>query len=343
MNAYAQAIDVLAKALAGGGLSGQKRSAAFAQMLKTGMMLSAMTLLYCWAVGDDDDYLALDDQTKLRNIIIPGTKIKLPMHTSASFFFKAIPELLYNKIMNEGTKNQIDNTRLRTAFRKIAVDSLLGPNVTPTGIKPTVEVVLDHDFFTGGTVTPRSKVGLDASRQFTSSTSELGKIMSKMSGGVLNPIQMDHLVHGQLGTIGLAAMWGSNLFSGNRPTGQEKDNPLYGSFMLSDVPRGKEELFYDFQEHSDVAYKTFEDLAKHGHKEEAARWMEDHKDMIKGYGYTSQMANNLKEINGEIRRISDQPPGKMTPDQQRARINELSLLKNKILDEVTAFRLKAGM
>jgi hypothetical protein len=343
MNAYAQSIDVLAKTLAGGGLKGMKRQAAIAQMIKTGMLLTGATLTYCMLVGDDDDYLALDDQTKMRNIIIPGTKLRLPMHTSASFFFKAMPELIYNKIVNEGTKNEIDATRLRKALSQAAKDSLLGPNITPTGVRPALEVALNKDFFTGSTVTPRGMEKLEAFRQYNASTSELGKVLSKLTAGALNPIEMDHLIRGMLGTAGAATMWGANMLSGDKPTAQAKDNPLYGSFILPEIPRGKEDLYYDLKEHADRAYFTFMDLNKKGHREDAKKYYEENADLIRGYGYTSGVETSLKEINAEIRRTADLPSDQMSPDMKRQRMNDLAMTKNRMLDEVIAFRKRAGL
>lgn len=347
MNAYAQSIDVLAKGLAGGGLKGLSRKQAIARMAATGMLLTASTIVYCMLVGDDDEYNKLDDQTKMRNIYIPGLNMRLPMHTGASFFFKAIPELIYNAIMKEGTKDEYDAARLKRALSKSAMDSLLGPNVTPTGVKPVVEIILNRNFFTGGQVTPKGMEDLAAFRQYNQNTSELGKIISSLTGTektrVLNPIEADHLMRGLFGTAGAAAMWGTNMLVGNRPEPQAKDNPFYGQFIMPEVARGREDLYYDLKEKTDEAYKTHQDLLKKGRKEEAAEWFKENKDLIRVYGYTSSIETNLKELNAEIRRIADQPEGKMTSKEKRERINELQELKMRTLRDVISMRKRAGL
>lgn len=347
MNAYAQSIDVLAKGLAGGGIKGLSRRQAIARMAATGMALSAATLVYCMLVGDDDEYNKLDDQTKMRNIYIPGLNMRLPMHTGASFFFKAIPELIYNAVMKEGTKDEYDAARLKRALGKSALDSLLGPNITPTGVKPVVEIILNKNFFTGGQVTPKGMEDLAAFRQYNQNTSELGKVISSLTGTektrLLNPMEADHLVRGLLGTAGAAAMWGTNMLIGNRPEPQAKDNPFYGQFIMPDVARGREDLYYDLKGKTDEAYKTHQDLLKKGRKEEAAEWFKENKDLIKIYGYTSSIETNLKELNGEIRRLSDLPEGKMDPKQKRERINELQEIKMRVLKDVISMRKRAGL
>jgi hypothetical protein len=346
MNAYAQAIDVLAKGLAGTGLKGIDRKKALARMATTAMLLSSATLVYCMLVGDDDEYNKLDDQTKMRTIFIPGLDMRLPMHSGAAFFFKAIPELLYNVITKEGTKDEYDRKRITRALSRAAADALLGPNPTPTGVKPVIEIALNRNFFTGGQVTPRGMEDLAAFRQYNQNTSELGKIISALTGTektrLLNPIEADHLVRGLTGTVGAAVMWGTNLLSGDRPTPQAKDNPFYGQFIMPDVPRGREDLYYDLKEKTDEAYKTHQDLLKKGRKEEAAEWFKENKQLIQIYGYTSAIETDLKSLNGEIRRLSDLPGNKMSPDAKRKRMTELQEIKARVLKDVISMRKRAG-
>jgi hypothetical protein len=61
------------------------------------------------------------------------------------------------------------------------------------------------------------------------------------------------------------------------------------------------------------------------------------------YGYTSSIESSLKELNGEIRRIADQPEGKMDSKQKRERINELQEIKMRILKDVNSMRKRAGL
>jgi hypothetical protein len=146
-----------------------------------------------------------------------------------------------------------------------------------------------------------------------------------------------------LGTAGAATMWGANMLSGDKPTAQAKENPLYGSFILPEIPRGKEDLYYDLKEHTDRAYFTFMDLNKKGHREDAKKYYEENADLIRGYGYTSGVETSLKEINAEIRRTADLPADQMSPDMKRQRMNDLTMTKNRMLDDVIAFRKRAGL
>ena len=356
MNAYAQQIDVLATTLAGKRLVGKTRGAALAQLAKTAGLFGFYVMLYSMAVGDDDEYQKLDDQTKVRNIFLSknwtglDNNILIPMHTSASFMFKSIPELIYNYVTTEGTDNQMDASRLRTALREAAFDSLLGPNPVPTGIKPAVEIILNKNFFTGGTVTPRGMEDLDAAEQYTSATSELGKVLSALTsipfgGGsrVLNPIEADHIVRGMLGTNGSAMQWLSNLFGEDRPTPSMRQNPLYGSFVSPDVARGNEELFYNFKSKVDNRYETYMKLLERDKAEEADKYFDKHGELISARDYVTGIEVALRDINRQIRMTGEVKDKSFTPDQRRAEIIDLQRSKQDILDGIVQMRLDAGL
>ena len=357
MNAYAQQIDVLAMTLAGSGYTGKDKAAALAQLAKTAALFSFYVMLYSWAVGGEDDYEELDDQTKLRNIVIPKSLMQnigvnetllIPMHTSASFFFKSIPEMTYNIVVKEGTNNEIDGTRIRKALAAAAIDSLLGPNPVPTGAKPLIEIGLNRSFFTGRAITPKSLEGIDAAEQYTATTSELGKVLSALTGNpfnekrVLNPIEADHMVRSLFGTTGAAVQWGSNIFSGDRPTPRERDNPFYGSFIAADVGRAPEDLFYSFKDKVDSKYNTYQSLLKDAKFEQADKYFDRYEKEITAHTYISAMDNSLAEINREIRALG-RTSRDMSPDERRAEIIEMQRLKNQILEDVIAMRKEAGL
>jgi hypothetical protein len=355
MNAYAQQIDILAMSLAGKRLTGKARGAALAQLAKTGATFGFYVLLYSMAVGDDDEYQKLDDQTKVRNIFLSKTwtgledNILIPMHTSASFMFKSIPELIYNYVTTKGTDNEMDGTRLRTALFEAAADSLLGPNPVPTGIKPAVEILLNRNFFTGGTVTPKGMEDLDAVEQYTAATSQLGKVLSALTGipftekRVLNPIEADHFVRGLFGTTGSAVQWLSNMFAEDRPSATTRQNPLYGSFVAPDVARGNEELFYDFKKKVDNKYETYMKLLERDKADEADNYFNKHADLISARDYVTGMEIALRDINRQIRNTGEVKDTKLSPEQRRQEIIDLQRAKQEILEGIIQMRLDSGL
>jgi len=390
MNAYAQQIDVLAQALAepvaagleavsgakmssiSGNLKGIDRQKAIARLTVAAGLLTSACLLYAMAVGDDDEYKKLDDQTRMRNFYIPRSLMQtigvdhallIPMHTSASYFFKSIPEMLYNKITKEGTKDAIDNTRLRTALKVGAIDALAGPigsGPIPTAAKPLTEIVLNHDFYTGGKVVPDSMKNLAAFKQYSAATSELGKWVSEATqipftgkedangnivegtrSRILSPIQADHVMRSLAGTVASVAMWGSNLIASNKPTPEERSNPLYGSFIAPDIPRGAEDLFYDLKTRSDQAMDTFKNLHQHGQHEEAKQWFEVNKGLIQANGFTGSAGSALVQLNQQIRITEDN--AKLSAEEKRQRIDFYKNKKEEIAQKTMQFRRLSGL
>jgi hypothetical protein len=345
LGAWANSIDVLVNSLQGGGLKGMSRKKALARLAVAGTTLSTLTLLYCMLAGGDPEYDELDDQTKLRNIIIPGTKIILPMNTSAAFFFKAIPELIYNKITRDGTKNEHDARRLRRALAEVARDSLLGPEPIPAGVKTIGEVLINHSFFTGRPVIPESVKNLESAEQYVASTSELGKKISAYLAipgtdkRVLNPIEADHIVRGLFGTAGAMAQWVSNSIEGStRPAQTPREMPITGSFKRDEVPRGNEDLFYDLKEVVLKKHETFEKLIDRGDRKEAEQYLAKNKKVIAMYEYIVEADAELKEVNAEIKRLGESKGINLSPQERRDRITKFQEVRNKILSPVKKIR-----
>jgi hypothetical protein len=350
MNAYAQSIDVLFQSLAGGGLKGVSRKRALARIAVTGSLLVGMTLVYCMLVGDDEEYQLLDDQSKLRSYVIPGTKIVLPMNTSAAYFFKAIPEMIYNYVMKNGTDNPMDEKRLRRGLKEAAVDMLLGPNPVPSAVKPFVEIALNKNFFTGETVIPRGMEKLETAEQYNANTSEAGKFLSSMTGGkekrLLSPVEADHLIRSIFGTAGAMAQWASNVIgeaAETRPAVVARDYPFIGPFLRPEVPRGPEDLFYDFKEYTDKKAQTYNRLIERERFDEADEYLKKNEGLVAFSEYANETEATLKEINALIRMYGETTDKTMSPKEKRAEIENLQRVKNEILGNIEEIRKAAGM
>ena len=346
MNAYAVNMDIQINALQGKNLKGMKRNAALGYLIGTGIAFSSISLLYALAAGLDDDYWELDDQTKLRNIYVPFSKsltgypILIPMNTGPAFLFKALPEMLFLKVISEGTDNEIDRARLKRALGTAALDSLLGPSPVPSVIKPIVEINLNRNFFTGRELVPRGMENLEEYRKYSASTSELGKVLGSITD-YLNPIEADHLIRSLFGTAGALSMWASNLALGasTRPEMTLKDVPGAGRFIGPQYPRGKEDLFYDLLERTKTKHNTFEDKIKTMDVDEAIKYAEKNAGLIALHNYMTQLESDLKEINRDINQMGrgSKELG-LDPKERREMIDNLQNLKRSQLTGIERLR-----
>jgi hypothetical protein len=301
-------------------------------------------------VGDDEEYEKLDDQTKLKGYMIPGTDIMLPMNTSAGFLFKVLPELLYNKFVIDSTETPQDATRLMKALRDAATDMILGPEPVPAAVKPIVEIAFKHDFFTGKPVVPAGLENMEAFQQYTATTSELGKLLSGLTGTdktrLLNPIEADHIIKGMFGSVGALSMWASNLIgeaAEKRPEMTAKQTPFIGAFLRPSVPRGPEDLFYDLKQRVDEKYKTMQIEIERQDIKSVTSNIEKNQRLISMHDYVNNTSQELNEINKIIREISEGQMNPMSPQEKRKTIEMLQRAKNSTLTGVEKMRDISGL
>lgn len=352
MSAYANSTDVLANALIGGNLKGMRRRKAVARLAMTTGLLASLTIIYAMINGGDPEYEELDDETKMKNIIVPGTKVKIPINTSAAYIWKALPEMIYNKIINEGTKNEIDRARLKKALSIAAKDMLLGPEPIPAGIRPVMEVAMDRSFFTERSITPRRLQNVEAFEQWDASTSELGKKLSALTEfgedgkRVLNPFEADHLVRGIFGSVGFTAQYITNQIAvqaGERPELTGRETPLFGRFIMPEVGRRNEDLFYDLKERVDEKYNTWQTIINRGDDAAADKYEDKHEKLLDLYHDLNKANEELGEINSEIRELGTSKDLNMTPEARRKGINELQREKMEVLEDVIEMRKEGGL
>lgn len=343
MNAYIQSMDVLLSAMSGTGISGREKAAAqlhFAQVLGQMMILSG---LYAMMVADDEYYQKMDDTKKLNSLVIPGTGVHIPVASEIGLLVKAIPELTYQYVTREGTKNPLDATKVRKAITNALGDALLSPNLTPQLVKPIVEIATNHNFLTD---TPIIGHGLErkaTSEQFVESTSELAKLLGKTN--LIAPVNADHFIKGYGGTmasIGLTILDSIvNQFSDvKRPAMAWNKNPLISPFIND--PKYKDQIngYYDLLKESDKVTLKLKDLKSAGKKEEAKAFREENKDMLRVRQQVQNLSNRMEMLREQHKRVYN---SNLSADDKRAKLDAIDERYGKILRNVNALRVKAGM
>jgi hypothetical protein len=359
IGAWANSLDVLAQSMAGGGFKlSQKnkdpkgRLASQAQFLANAAKLSAAVLAYCFLIGDDDDYRKMDDKSKYYNFMIPGTKIMLPMNTTAGFIFKVLPEAMYNHFINSSASTPHDRTRLATSLRHAFLDMIAGPDPIPSAIKPILELAINYNFFTGKPLTPVSLQKDIAEEQYTGSTSELGKGISGLTGNkaifedkrLLNPIEADHIVRSLFGSIGSTVMWASNLMGEAaliRPTMTDKQTPIIGPFVRNEVGRSREDLFYDLKKRVEQKVQTLS--TKESRDKNTDEFERKHDNLLSFQKDIANTQKTLDEINREIREYETSVTKGVSPDTRARQIILLQKEKNDVLLGIERDRVEAGL
>jgi hypothetical protein len=343
MNAYIQGMDILIRSMKGEGISGRERKEAQWLFVSTALKLSALSAIYSMAVSGDEEYQKLDDRTKVRSLIIPGTGFKIPVSNEVAMLTKAIPELGWQYVTRADTNNPMDATKLANELGRAFVDGLGSPNLMPQGVRGIVEVATNHNFLTGNPIIGRGLENLKTSEQFTENTSELAKLFGQT--GIISPLNLDHLLKGYGGTMAAGTLYTTdafaNLFFDNKlPTTPLHRVPLVGSFMYS--PNGKDQLndYYDLKDRSDEVTATLNKYMKFGTREQVKEFAEENRAMINTRAQINQIGTMMKTLREQRKRVII---SNLSSDEKRAKLDEIDLRITKQVETIGALRVKAGL
>lgn len=181
----------------------------------TGLAVVAPTILAYAANYLQDQYGGLPENRKFANLPrwekdtmlhlpeIDGVRLRIPYPYVVGPLFGGMTTRFLDYLVEHDPAAFKDVTNL-------AWETLV-PSTIPAIALPVLESVTDHNFFTGRKLIPASVEGASGSMQYTDSTSETGKALSKFVAGAsgdavqMSPIQFDNYVKEWGGT------WGSSI------------------------------------------------------------------------------------------------------------------------------------
>ena len=332
-------------------LSEGERNATRAAIVYRGMQLAGLVTLYTLMVGDDDDYKKLDDDTRSRSLIVPGTGFRIPIpNDGIGFLFKVIPEEVTRAVMAQGIEADDAGAKMGRAlwngFKNIGSFENLIPGVGSPLIKTPVELVLNKSFYTGNPIVGKSKEHLAPAEQYTEGTSEIAKQL----GAALNlsPIKLDYLVRGLTAQVGGSVLAASNsLFhaADGKVTpswsGEIKDIPLLGQFGYSNKDKGDLEDYYELRDTVDKVSRTYRDMIASGRGKEAIEYITDP---------TNQKAFALRQLQTQIDKGLAQYRNmekliynnqNLDSDEMRRQLNRIDEMRTKYLQSLRLPKLRA--
>jgi len=205
-NAYLAAQHVAYKTISGTGISPDERKAALGTLAATTGSVMAMSLIYAMMNADDDDYKNKPAAVRDRLLMIPGTGgLAIPLRMDLFTFPKILTEHTYLLMTDKGYE---DSRKMKDSLKNALANAVFSPTLVPQAVKPLVEVGINYDFFQGRPLVGTFQKQLELERQFTDSTSELGKILGNT--GLVSPIAADHLIRGMFGSVGGLVLYITN-------------------------------------------------------------------------------------------------------------------------------------
>ncbi len=326
-NAQIQGLDVLWRAGKGVSLF-QKEMNVQALMLKRGFMMAAGTMAYAALMQDDESYKNATPEQRALNwfIPLPGVEasLRVPIPFELGYAFKSIPEMVFNVAFGDQKAGEA-----MKAFGALAYQTV--PVGMPQGMKPIVEVATNYSFFTGSPVESDRMQGLTKSERYSPNTTELAKMLSAATFGTVSPMQVEHLVRGYTGSLGITLLQIPNVAirpltdQAERPTKLINEYPVIGTLFQPADGRGVVNAAYDRLEEFQQAKRTYNTMIAEGRGADAKAFAQKYSTEIALNSFGGSFRQEMGELAKLKRGIAASKT--LTPDQKRDRVQEIKRLE----------------
>lgn len=348
--AYLQVQNVALKTLSGEGISPTERKAALAALGMTAAKVGLFSMVYSMIMGDDDDYQKMDRRTRDRMIMLPGTDVGIAIRPNVFATPKIFAEHMYGYLSDNGTT---DGAKMRAAAKAALVDSVLPSSyAVPQLVRPALEVAMDHNIFLDRPIVGNLK-NLEKAEQFTSSTSELAKVLGASPLSPWSPVQWDHLIRGYTSSVGSVVTLATNdaiaAATGRpRPDRSWQDTinsiPNMGNFVTKEFGTGDKTDFYELAGDVEKVNNTVNRMMKQGRVEEVKEYLgdEENKRLYAMRGQINAIQNNLAKVRAQKNVVLQAPEQRMSGAQKEVEIRRLNEIEQRMLANVGKLRKMAG-
>ena len=342
VNARLQGLDKMYQSLRGeGSVVGMDKDAAMRMLALRAGIISSMTMAYTLLWWDDEEYENMRPELRDDYWHIPlgtsGYRMQIPIPFEAGILFKTVPEHITRALLGQ-------SGRETARALQHAIWSTMSFNPIPQAIKPILESVTNHNFWTGRPIVPfyeKSLVGGEGGSPYTTAQS---KILGSALG--VNPRHFDNIVRGYTGAMG---SWSMSILDAairstgigdfpSKPTPRLTDMPFFKRFMGNEFGGGAKDAFYDWRGVAEGTWKTV--LDKQGKDPIGAAEYASENRMILSY------IPLIRSVNKQLKDIRDHRNYVMYSDmpssQKREMVDNLERMENSILKNVPSIARVSG-
>jgi hypothetical protein len=336
-NAQVQGLDVIYRAMAGK-TTFEKEMDVRSKLFKRGLMMAAATMAYAALMEDDEAYKNATPEERAQNwfVYLPGMDepIRLPIPFELGMVFKAVPELIWNTAFSDQELSGAAKTIGKLAYNTV-------PLGLPQGIKPALEVAMNYSLYSGDNIVSQREQGLATSEQFRTNTSELAKMLGSV--GVLSPIQIEYLIRGYTGGLGVVMTQLPNpalrpLNSEDMPDGPAKkvsQMPIIGNLFQPTDGRGIINAAYEQADEFQKASNTYKKMLEQGRRADAQAYAQRYSAEIAANSLGGAFRQQMGEL-AKVRRLIESSKD-LTPEQKRVRIDGLRQIELKLAQRVREY------
>ena len=328
-------LDTVYRSATGFGLSGKEKAEAKAQFKRRAMMMFAMSLAYAMMLQGDEEYEKLPDHVKDNNWLMPNPVgkgfIKFATPFEVGFLFKTIPEVMVRTMAGTSTGKEAI-----ASIQKGLIQNLPGGGVIfSQAIKPAVEVITNHSFFTGNPVESIGDQGKSVANR-GQRASETAKMLSRFGLDKigLSPAKIDHLIQGyfaELGTFVTSAV-DTLIYAaeGKTPPAKNFESMQALKPFLTDRNVNKAVSdFYEIEKSAREVVTDLNDMKKKGMIKDIAALVgdEENRKKIAIEPMLRKTMEGMAKIRAQIGYLRENEAG-MTAEDRRDKINELTQYMN---------------
>lgn len=322
-NAQVQGMDVIYRSMKGDATL-EKQLDVRRKLFKRGLMVSAGTMAYALLMGDDEAYKNATPEQRALNwfVRLPGVDepLRIPIPFELGYIFKVLPEMTVNM-----ANDDLEAGEAMKTFRNLLWQTV--PFGLPQAIKPSVEVLTNYSLYTGSSIESTREQSRMQSERYRDNTTEIAKILGQ--AGVASPVQIDYLVRGYFGGLGLSIMSLPNfalrpLNSEDvavSPTMRASQMPLLGPLFQPNDGRAVIDEAYKDVESFQQASNTFKDLVAAGRRADAMAFAQKYSNEIALNAVGGQFRQQMGEL-AQVRRALMSRKD-ITAEEKRAQLDQL--------------------
>lgn len=361
LNARIQGMDVLyqagkaAKKVVLGQAQGERETNLGKKFLVRGAMLAAISVALEMMNDDDEDYQQLDDYIKTSNLLIPlkyfgleGQFLAIPKPFEAGLLFSTFPQEFYKSMSGDASTRSMVNLFISS------VSSTFGVNPIPQALLPGLEIITNHDFYTGLPLISEGKARLAPELQYNSGTSQLAMMLGEipiwydMTSGRfegLSPIVIDNLIGGYAGPWGTYISQAVGMAMEGFDVGPERlprditQLPVVRRFFMDAQVKNPKVVTqaYELFRLVDEANRSFSRLRQTGDAEAVMDYLEENKDVLSYKKYVFKLVDRLNKLSAHERQIErDQTMTREEKLEAMAKLREVRIRLASKVKEINA-------
>lgn len=333
MNAQIQGMDVLYRSGFSKGMPFNDRLQVRKKFWQRGMMLAGLTLAYAAMMEDDEAYKNANPDEKYNNffVYVPGfdEPVRVPIPFEVGYLFKALPEMIVNMSSGKAEAGQVF-----PAIRSILLNSM--PGILPQAIKPALEVATNFSFFSGRGIESEREQAFTPTQRTRSNTTEIAKMFSSLAsftvGGKeygVSPVQIDYLIRGYFGGLGLALTSIANTVLEKPgkvpPEMRPSDTPVVGGLFQPRDAQGLINYAYEIVSNIQQRQQTYKELMRKGDDETAKEFLQENRGLISLSSSAGAFRQQMGEYATYERQVRDRKD--LSPQQKRAELERVRQIR----------------